>query len=242
MDILCGTIPAVSYCLAFFFIYPDIGTREAHSKAQSRRRRRRVRVESLWIAERRCRSTSIARRADDQRENRRETKVIHHHTVDGAEPATHCPTQRGNIFISSQCLSLSYRRRRTVTCFVWHVWLSLYVTSSSCVFTSTPLQRYGRLGQQDTAGAMYWDFFLFSSSNHRFENWFHTRGSWADEQLPHREFYIYLEGAKGNSHDGGHSPSSPHICCQYVMADKWTSPAFRKFRRRCCCDGYRMFS
>ena len=73
----------------------DFRARKARFTAESGRGWRGIRVESLGTSERRRRLETVAGGATKQRQDRGEAKVVHHHAIDGAEPATHCPTQRG---------------------------------------------------------------------------------------------------------------------------------------------------
>lgn len=87
---------SLRFLLLFRFGRPDFGAGKARSAAQSGQCWRWIRVQSIGAAERRRRSETGPRGAAEQRQNGRATKVVHHYPVDGAEPATHCPTQRGS--------------------------------------------------------------------------------------------------------------------------------------------------
>lgn len=74
---------------------PDFGARKTCFTAESGQCRGRIRVQSVRTTERRCRFETGAGRAAEQRQDGRTAKIVHHYAIDGAEPATHCPTQRG---------------------------------------------------------------------------------------------------------------------------------------------------
>ena len=213
MEEQCLTLQVLQLIVSFVWNPTDFGAGETHFTAQSRRRGRWIRVESVGTSKRRCRFTPVTRRADEQRQNCREAKVIDHHTVDGAEPATHCPTQRGKkTKTTTSFLSrLMTIVLRTVSLFFWRgSWIAKvfsvsFFFSLSCFWSYfvdgrvfSPRLRYKRHGRPVYEhGCVIRDFFLFSSSVHRespFENWFRssvcaffyfyfTEWRWPNEQL-----------------------------------------------------------